>query len=108
MATITDTQMLPTEIQPAALSPAKVQTPAEVQSTPLQTLSLSGHTVNDLPGPGAHVVTRQETWKYPRINTWRLAAVFFAFINFGMNDACYGALLPYVCLEPKFLYSTAS
>ena len=90
--TVVETQTLPTPPQQAALSPRDGQT------VPLRDLSSSAHTSNDLPGPGTHnVVAIQETWKYPRINTWRLAAVFFAFINFGMNDACYGAAIPYVC-----------
>ena len=91
MATITNIQTLPTEPQQATLNPEKGQ------PVPLQDLSPTGHRLGKLPGPEAqHVVTVQETWKYPTINRWRLSAVFFAFINFGMNDACYGALIPYV------------
>jgi fucose permease len=45
-----------------------------------------------------HVVRTKERWNNPRINTYRLAAIFFAFIVFGMNDASYGALIPYVRL----------
>lgn len=94
MASRTETTLiLPAEPQPAALSVE--------QSKPiaLQDLSSDGRTLNDLPGPGhRNVVDVQQTWKYPRINTWRLATVFFAFINFGMNDACYGALIPYVSI----------
>ena len=57
----------------------------------------------ELPGPGPRNVTDvQETWYYPRLNTWRIAAIFFAFINFGMNDACYGALMPYVSIAEYF------
>ncbi|KAL8695171.1 MAG: hypothetical protein Q9218_000339 [Villophora microphyllina] len=37
-----------------------------------------------------------ERWNRPRINKYRLAAVFFAFLNFGMNDGSYGALVPYI------------
>ena len=91
MATITDIQTFPLETQQPNLNSSKVQ------SEPLQTLSSSGRSLNDLPRPGAqNVVTTPETWNHPRVNIWRLAAVFFAFINFGMNDACYGALIPYV------------
>lgn len=43
-----------------------------------------------------HVVRTKERWNSPPINTYRLAAVFFAFTVFGMNDASYGALVPYV------------
>jgi len=87
----TTTLTLPVEPRPVAFNHG--------QSAPiaLHDLSAAGLTLHDLPGPGAHeIVEVQETWKHPRINTWRLAAVFFAFINFGMNDASYGALIPYV------------
>lgn len=88
MATTTEIQNLPAQPEQASL---------KNRSVPLQDLTPSGITLNDLPGPGAHnVATVQKTWRYPRINTWRLAAVFFAYVNFGMNDACYGALILYV------------
>lgn len=45
----------------------------------------------------SHVVETKQRWNSPRINTYRLAANFFAFIVFGMNDGSYGALVPYVC-----------
>ncbi len=45
------------------------------------------------------VVDALERWDRPRINTYRLAAIFFAFLIFGMNDGSYGALVPYV--RPK-------
>ena len=49
------------------------------------------------PGPVAsHVVETKQRWNSPRINTYRLASIFFAFIAFGMNDGSYGALIPYV------------
>ena len=41
-------------------------------------------------------VETKQRWNDPRINTYRLAAIFFAFITFGMNDGSYGALIPYV------------
>lgn len=47
--------------------------------------------------PGGAVVEALERWDRPRINRYRLAAIFFAFLNFGMNDGSYGALVPYVC-----------
>ena len=52
---------------------------------------------SELPGPVAsHVVETKQRWNSPRINTYRLASIFFAFIGFGMNDGSYGALIPYV------------
>ena len=49
-----------------------------------------------------HVVRTKERWNNPKRNTYRLAAIFYAFVIFGMNDASYGALIPYVgsCLIP--------
>ena len=55
------------------------------------------HGIAEVPGPVAsHVVETKVRWNSPRINTYRLASIFFAFINFGMNDGSYGALIPYV------------
>ena len=52
---------------------------------------------SELPGPVAtHVVETKQRWNSPRINTYRLAAIFFAYIMLGMNDGSYGALIPYV------------
>ena len=52
---------------------------------------------SELLGPVANrVVETKQRWNSPRINIYRLAAIFFAFINFGMNDGSYGALIPYV------------
>lgn len=90
-----------TETLEVSPTPPKTATLKSEKEAPilLHNLSGEGHTLNDLPGPGAHnVVAIQETWRYPRINTYRLAAIFFAFINFGMGDASYGALIPFVRL----------
>ena len=96
--TVSQIETLPSEPQQAALNPGKGQ------SLPLQDLSPPGRTLTDLNEPEPrHVVNVQETWHNPRINTWRLAGVFFAFINFGMNDASYGACIPYVSKQTFFM-----
>ena len=64
------------------------------QPVPLQTPS-RGSLELTMP-MASHVVETKQRWNSPRINTYRLAAIFFAFINFGMNDGSYGALIPYV------------
>ena len=52
---------------------------------------------SELPPPVAsHVVETKQRWNSPRINTYRLASIFLAFVAFGMNDGSYGALVPYV------------
>ena len=54
----------------------------------------------ELPGPVAsHVVETKQRCNSPRINTYRLASIFFAFVAFGMNDGSYGALIPYVSYQ---------
>jgi len=37
-----------------------------------------------------------QTWKSPRINMYRLPASFWSFVVMGMNDATYGAIIPYL------------
>ena len=37
-----------------------------------------------------------QTWNSPRINMYRLPATFWAFVIMGMNDATYGAIIPYL------------
>ncbi|CZR52009.1 related to tetracycline resistance proteins [Phialocephala subalpina] len=41
-----------------------------------------------------------ERWNKPRINLYRYLAALYSFIIMGMNDAAYGALIPY--LEPYY------
>ena len=95
------TDMPPRASEPTAL-PFTTQQPSppmetSKHSTPEHTLSEPLETHTGLELGVRHVPPTQEKWDYPRINTWRLAATLFAFIIFGMNDASYGALLPYVC-----------
>ncbi|KAL9063610.1 MAG: hypothetical protein Q9161_009379 [Pseudevernia consocians] len=64
---------------------------------------------SELPGPGAsHVVEKKQRWNSPRINTYRLAAIFFAYILFGMNDGSYGALIPYIEADYGLSYTVTS
>lgn len=37
-----------------------------------------------------------EKWNSPRINLYRLPATFWSFVVMGMNDATYGAIIPYL------------
>lgn len=37
-----------------------------------------------------------ERWNVPRINAWRFVVTNYSFIVMGMNDACVGALIPYI------------
>ena len=71
--------------------------PPKDQPIPLQT-PIRGS--SELLGPVAsRFVETKQRWNSPRINTYRLAAIFFSFMNFGMNDGSYGALIPYVRIQ---------
>ncbi|MCJ1273449.1 hypothetical protein MMC21_001240 [Puttea exsequens] len=104
-------EMQPALLEPAALHPEKdVQIPLpDLPST--RTHSRAG---SESPRPGTPfagtgpVVQERQRWNNPRINTWRLFAVFFAFFNFGMNDASYGAVIPYVEADYNLQYLVAS
>ncbi len=87
------------EMQPTSPQQAALRSPKD-QDIPLHEASANEPSSTSRPasvfsGTG-HAVSRKERWNNPKINTWRLAAIFYAFIVFGMNDASYGALVPYV------------
>lgn len=44
---------------------------------------------------GGRVVKVAEKWNSPRINTWRLGAVFWSMMIMGANDAAYGVSIPH-------------
>ncbi|QIW99030.1 hypothetical protein AMS68_004548 [Peltaster fructicola] len=53
--------------------------------------------LNDtLPSPTTTPAEHVESWKSPRINMYRVPVTFWAFLVMGMNDASYGALIPYL------------
>lgn len=83
-------------------SPATHDIPLQTLDTEGRRLGSSTPPVDSEPGSptGSRVFRVQETWKSPRRNVWKLASIYFAFINFGMNDASYGALLP--SLQPYY------
>jgi len=100
-------EMLLSSPQPAASPPeeeAVITVPEKDEVVALPDTATPSHGNSDLPRPSTPpsgavpAVQARERWNKPRANTWRLAAIFFAFIVFGMNDASYGALVPYVCL----------
>ena len=75
-----------------ALRPSSREQPIHLQKPIRGSSELLGPVTNS-------VVETKQRWNSPRINTYRLAAIFFAFINFGMNDGSYGALIPYVGIQ---------
>ncbi|KAL9596161.1 MAG: hypothetical protein Q9219_005981 [cf. Caloplaca sp. 3 TL-2023] len=82
-------------------SPDTIYNPTVVDNPaiPLDDRTIPGRVNLETFGQGSGAVTEAlQRWDRPRINTYRLAAIFFAFLNFGMNDGSYGALVPYVGL----------
>ena len=49
-----------------------------------------------LPSPTTANGGQLELWYSPRINLYRVGATFWAFLIMGMNDATYGAIIPYL------------
>lgn len=49
-----------------------------------------------------------ERWNSPRINIYRLAATFWSFVVMGMNDAAYGAIIPYLETYYHLSYTVVS
>ncbi|KAL9127218.1 MAG: hypothetical protein Q9217_003856 [Psora testacea] len=97
-------ELHPVEPQPALLQPAKDQ-------LSLQENHHEGHQLSDAQGQAQdpeNAVEALARWNNPKINLWRLATLFFTFINFGMNDACFGALLPYIQEDYHLSYIVAS
>ena len=107
---MTATELRPVSPERAALRSSK-ELPKPLRN-PLGDASLSSTNGNERPsgvfsGTG-HIVQTKERWNNPKINTYRLAAIFFAFIVFGMNDASYGALIPYVGSQIQLRFVVAS
>jgi hypothetical protein len=49
-----------------------------------------------------------ERWNNPPENKWGVAATFYAFLVFGLNDASYGALIPYLERYYHLTYTVVS
>ena len=63
------------------------------------------------PGPSESDTLQQEPqqrWNYPYRNTFRVAAAFYSFLVFGMNDGAYGALVPYLETYYHLSYTVVS
>ncbi|MCJ1452508.1 hypothetical protein MMC28_002851 [Mycoblastus sanguinarius] len=96
-------EMLPSSLQPAA------RTSSKDQSIPLEETLSTTHTLSEEPRQSTNNVVRtRPRWNNPRINTWRLTAIYFGFINFGMMDASYGALIPYIEADYHLSYTVTS
>ncbi|KAG8628031.1 hypothetical protein KVT40_003904 [Elsinoe batatas] len=96
--------------------------PTQPKSTSIKTSELQSHQTGHILGPSpspdaislgslAHQVQHQspltlessppttetlESWNHPRTNIHRTLAAFFSLFLTGMNDATYGAVIPYI------------
>jgi fucose permease len=97
-------------------STAVMEAPIELQSAVLKQdnpvisttshSSIGGRSLNDeadsqdrnetLPSPSIASAEQVENWNSPRKNLYRFPAVLWAFAVMGMNDAAYGAIIPYL------------
>ena len=49
-----------------------------------------------------------QRWNHPDGNVLRVASAFWCFIVLGMNDAAYGALIPYLEIYYSISYTVVS
>ncbi|KAF2166036.1 hypothetical protein M409DRAFT_23763 [Zasmidium cellare ATCC 36951] len=92
-------------MEPIELQPVRLRTDIDTSSKrpSIGGRSLGSRKTDDssddrnetLPSPTT-ASERPETWNFPRRNIYKLAAAFWAFVIMGMNDATYGAIIPYL------------
>ncbi len=58
-----------------------------------------------LPSPTTAPTEVLQSWNNPRINIYRVSATFWSFIVMGMNDATYGAIIPYLEIYYDLTYT---
>lgn len=97
------------------LQPARLKTELD---PPLKRPSIGGKSLGSrdtgdddrnetLPSPT--IATDQvETWNYPRRNIYKVSAAFWAFVIMGLNDATYGATIPYLQTYYHLEYAVVS
>ncbi|KAI4721041.1 MFS general substrate transporter [Aureobasidium sp. EXF-10727] len=61
-----------------------------------------------LPSPTVASHEALERWNLPRSNLYRTFAAFWGFAIMGMNDATYGAIIPYLEIHYKLSYTIVS
>ncbi|KAM0716876.1 hypothetical protein Q7P37_006728 [Cladosporium fusiforme] len=93
--------------EPIELQPVRMKEERPDMSTKSPSIS-GGRSLNDfsnansqdrsesLPTPSIASADQVERWNYPPINKYRFLSVLWAFTVAGMNDAAYGAIIPYL------------
>ena len=97
----------PTELQPVQLK--DLGKPSKRPSFSGRSLGSASKTDEDrnesLPSPTTAAAEEAERWNSSSGNIWRVSTAFWAFAVMGMNDATYGAIIPY--LQPFYGLSYA-
>ncbi|WEW60938.1 hypothetical protein PRK78_006426 [Emydomyces testavorans] len=86
------------ELQPTPRVPSQTRSThglSQTKPTHHAPSNSSTSQVEELPPP-LTAASIPQTWKHPRINLWRFLASNYTFIILGLNDAAYGALIPYL------------
>lgn len=93
----TVTMEAPMELQPAKLNHDRpVVSPRTPSTSGGRSLNEDQDRNETLPSPSTASSDQVEKWNSPRINLYRFPAVLWAFTVAGMNDATYGAIIPYL------------
>jgi len=90
----------PMELQPAVLKQDRPIVSPKLNTTDGGRTLADGENTQDrnetLPSPTTASAEQLEAWNNPRINISRFLAVLWSFTVMGMNDAAYGAVIPYL------------
>lgn len=86
----------PMELQPAVLKQQTPKSPSLAGGRSLNDAANSQDRNETLPSPSTASEDIKENWNSPRVNLYRFPAVLWAFAVAGMNDAAYGAVIPYL------------
>ncbi|PQE21758.1 hypothetical protein CJF30_00010586 [Rutstroemia sp. NJR-2017a BBW] len=92
------------------MTPSHSDTPND--SITLASIEIGLEAGNKSEEPRIHRVATEpitlERWNEPRINLYRYLSALYSFIVLGMNDAAYGALIPYLETYYDQTYTTIS
>ena len=61
-----------------------------------------------LPSPTTAAADLVQSWNHPRINVYRVCATFWSFVVMGLNDATYGAIIPYLEIYYDLTYTVVA
>ncbi|KAM3424687.1 hypothetical protein BST61_g6674 [Cercospora zeina] len=94
-------------LEPIELRPVQLKNNSDSKPPSLSARSLASASKTDdedrnetLPSPTTAPEEQAERWNFPRLNIWKVSCTFWAMVVMGLNDATYGAIIPY--LQPFY------